>query len=148
LAAEDGEDCCIARYTLAEGYFEDGAVAEAYAELEQLAHEAALAEGPCTFVAELLTERGDLECALRWYDRAVARLVPEDLQALRGSAGWRHLSSVMIRGRREERAEARRRWRDEYDAPDEEYYPAAERRWRELASQGVPAIRVVPANVS
>jgi tetratricopeptide (TPR) repeat protein len=200
LAAEDGEDCCFARYNLAEGYFEDGAVDEAYAELERLAREAALTEGACTFVAELLTERGDLEGALRWYDRAVARLDPEDLQALRGSEGWMNLSSIMIRGRREvrhrlgltvdamdeiaplapferqptvvedlhgyldsgrtpqqvqmlvfqreERAEARRRWPDEYDETDEEYYPAAERRWRELASQGVPAIRVVPANVS
>ncbi len=200
LIADGGDDGCVARFTLAEGYFEDGAVDEAYAELERLAHEAALAEGHCTFVAELLTERGDLEGALRWYDRAVARLDPEELEALRRADGWMHVSSVMVRGRREvrrslglpmdatdeiapvapfqrqpvvvedlhdylesgrtpqqvrmlvfqrdERAEARRRWPDEYDAPDEEYYPSAERRWRELAGQGVPAIRVVPAVVS
>ena len=54
----------------------------------------------------------------------------------------------MLVFQREQRAEARRRWPDEYHAPDEEYYPAAEHRWRELASQGVPAIRVVPAIVS
>jgi tetratricopeptide (TPR) repeat protein len=200
LIAEGGEDGCLARFTLAEGFFEDGAVDEAYAELGRLAREAGLTEGHCTFVAELLTERGDLEGALRWYDRAVARLDPEELQALRGSDGWMHVSSVMIRGRRkvrrrlglpvdamdeigplaprqrlpvvvedlhdhlesgrmpqqvqmlvfqrEERAEARRRWPDEYDSPEEEYYPAAERRWRELAREGVPAIRVVPATVS
>jgi tetratricopeptide (TPR) repeat protein len=200
LVAEGGEDGCFARFALAEGYFEDGVVDEAYAELAGLAHDAALTEGHCTFVAELLAERGDLEGALRWYDRAVARLDPEDLQALRGPDGRMHVSSVMVRGRREvrsrlglpvdatdeiaplmplqrrpvdaedlhdylesgrtpqqvrmlvfqrgERAEARRRWPEEYEAPDEEYYPAAERRWRELAASGVPAIRVVPAVVS
>jgi tetratricopeptide (TPR) repeat protein len=200
LVAEGGEDGCFARFTVTEDYFEDGAVDEAYAELRRLAREAALTEGHCTFVAELLAQRGDLEGALHWYDRAVARLDPEDLQALRGSEGWMHVSSVMVRGRgevrrrlglpedatdeiaplaplrrqpvavedlqgylksgqtpqqvrmlvfqREERAEARHRWPDEYDVADEEYYPAAERRWRELASEGVPAIRVVPAIVS
>jgi tetratricopeptide (TPR) repeat protein len=200
LVAQGGEDGCSARFALAEGHFEDGAVDEAYAELEQLAREATLTEGPCTFVAELLAERGDLEGALRWYDRAVARLDPEDLEALRGPDRWMQVSSVMVRGRREvrrrlglpvdatdeiaplaplqqqpvdvedlqdylesgrtprqvqmlvfqrrERAEARHRWPDEYEAPDEEYYPAADRRWRELAASGVPAIRVVPAIVS
>jgi tetratricopeptide (TPR) repeat protein len=201
LVAEGGEDACFARFELAEGYFEDSAVDEAYAELGRLAHEVALTEGHCTFVAELLTERGDLEGALRWYDRAVARLEPEDIEALRGPGGWMHVSSVMVRGRREvrrrlglpvdatdeiapqaplqrppvggddlreylesgaalpsqvrmlvfqraERVEARRRWPDEYEAPDEEYYPATERRWRELAAGGVPSIRVVPASVS
>ncbi len=197
---EGGEDGCSARFTLAESYFEDGHVDEAYAELERLAHDAALTEGSCTFAAELLAERGDLGGALRWYDRAVMRLDPEDLEVLRGPEGWMQVSSVMLRGRREvrrrlglpadatdeiaplaplqrqpvdvedlrdhlesgrtpaqvrmlvfqrgERAEARRRWPAEYAAPDEEYYPAAERRWRELAASGVPAIRVVPAIVS
>jgi tetratricopeptide (TPR) repeat protein len=200
LIADGGEDGCFARFTLAEGYFEDGAVDEAYTELARLAREAALTEGPCTFVAELLAARGDLEGALRWYDRAVARLDADDLQALRRSNSFMHVSSVMIRGRREvrrqlglpvdatdeivpstplqrgvavvedlhgylesgrtpqqvrmlvfqreERAAARRLWSHEYDVPDEEYYPAAERRWRDLANQGVPAIRVVPAIVS
>jgi tetratricopeptide (TPR) repeat protein len=200
LILEGGDNGCSARFTLAESYFEDGRVDEAYAELERLARDAALTEGPCTFVAELLAERGDLEGALRWYDRAVARLDSEDLEVLRGPDGWMQVSSVMLRGRREvrrrlglpvdftdeiaplaplarqsvdvedlhdylesgrtprqvqmlvfqrrERAEARRRWPDEYKAPDEEYYPAAERRWRGLAASGVPAIRVVPANVA
>jgi tetratricopeptide (TPR) repeat protein len=201
LVADGGEDACFARFELAQGYFEDGAVGEGYAELERLAREPALSEGPCTFVAELLAERGDLEGALRWYDRAVARLEPADVEALRGPDGWAQVSSVMVRGRREvrcqlglamdatdelappaplqrqpvdpgdlldylesggtpprqvrmlvfqrgERAEARRQWPEEYSAPDDEYYPAAERRWRELAADGVPSIRVVPARVS
>lgn len=200
LVAEGGDDACFARFELAEGYFEDDAIDEAYAELDRLAHEAALTDDHCTFVAELLAERGDLEGALRWYDRAVARLEPEDIEALRGPSGWMRMSSVMVRGRREvrrrlglpvdvtdeiaphaplqsppvdgeelrdylesgeapkrvrmlvfqraERAEARRRWPQEYEAPDEEYYPAKEQSWRELAASGVPSIRVVPMSVS
>jgi tetratricopeptide (TPR) repeat protein len=200
LIAEGGDDGCYARFQLAEGYFEDGAVDEAYAELARLSHETALHDGHCTMVAELLTERGDLDGALRWYDRAVARLAPEDLDALRGPGGWMHMSSVMVHGRHEvrrrlglpvdatdemapefplrrppvdlddlrdyldsgrtpravrmlvfqrgERGEARRRWPEHYEPSDEEYYSAAERRWRELADSGLPAIRIVPATVS
>ncbi|MFV2128245.1 hypothetical protein ACFHWS_27530 [Micromonospora sp. LOL_013] len=146
---------------------------------------------PRTPVAELLAERGDLPAALEWYDRTVARLTPEDLEALRGPNGWMRMSSVLVRARREvrrrlglpadatdkiapaaplqrtveptglpttldearehfesgripdqlrllvfqraERAKARRRWPDGYVDPDEEYFPAAERRWRGLA---------------
>jgi tetratricopeptide (TPR) repeat protein len=200
LAAQGGDDGCHARFELAEDYFEDGAEAEAHAELTRLSREAVLHDGHCTMVAELLAERGDLEGALQWYDRAVARLAPEEVEALGGPDGWAQLSSVMARGRREvrrqlglpadaldeitpdgppqhlkvdlnslrvdldagrlpaqvrmlvfqrdERAEARRRWPQEYKASDAEYYPSAERRWRELADRGVPAISVVPATVA
>jgi hypothetical protein len=42
-----------------------------------------------------------------------------------------------------------RRWPDEYGhESDEDYYPATERRWRELADSGVPSIRVAPAIVA
>jgi hypothetical protein len=54
----------------------------------------------------------------------------------------------MLVFQRNQRTEARRSWPDEYDAPDEKYYPAAERRWRELADAGVPRITVVPATVA
>jgi hypothetical protein len=148
--------------------------------------------------ADLLAERGDLPGALKWYDRAVARLTPETLDELRDSDSWLQPSSIMLRNRRDvrrrlgltpdvmdkltpdvplgpltdfedirdraatsgpprevrmlvfrrdERAEARRRWSDAFAEPDEEYYPAAERRWRELSGIGVPSIRVVPMNV-
>jgi tetratricopeptide (TPR) repeat protein len=120
LVAGGGEDACFARFEMAEGFFEDGAVDEAYAELDRLAREPALTEGHCTFAAELLAERGDLEGALRWYDRAVARLDPEDLQALRGPEGWMQMSSVMLRGRRE----VRRRLGLPADATDELAPPA------------------------
>lgn len=67
-------------------------------------------------------------------DRAVARLDDKTLEALRGRA---------------ERANAVRRWPDEYGhEPDAEYYPATELRWRELADSGVPSIRVAPATVA
>ncbi|MFY1635605.1 SEC-C metal-binding domain-containing protein [Solwaraspora sp. WMMB335] len=206
VIAAGGEDGCYARCELAEVEFAVGADGEAYAELDRLARDPALGEGQCTLVAELLAERGDLAAALQWYDRAVARLTPEEIEALRGPNGWMQMSSVVVRGRREirhrlglpadatdeiapvaplqqmaasvgepttldearhafesgrvpqqlrllvfqraERAEARRRWPDTYTDSDEEHYPAAERRWRELADSGVPAIRVVPATVA
>jgi len=206
LIAAGGEDGCYARCDLAAVEFEAGADSEAYAELARLARDPDLSEGQCTLVAELLAERGDLPAALEWYDRAVARLTPDELEALRGPDGWMKMSSVMVRARREvrrqlglpadntdeiapaapaqqmaepaglpttldearehfesgripdqlrllvfqraERAEARRRWPDAYVDPDEEYFPAAERRWRGLAESGVPAIRVVPATVA
>jgi len=47
LVAAGGEDACYARFELAEGYFEDGAVGEAYAELTALSREAALNDGHC-----------------------------------------------------------------------------------------------------
>src|SRR2546421_4501812 len=103
LVAAGGEDGCYARFELAEGYFEDGAVGEAYAELTALSREAALNDGHCTMAAELLAERGDLEDALQWYDRAVARLTAEEIEALRDPGGWMQMSSVMVRGRREVR---------------------------------------------
>jgi hypothetical protein len=49
---------------------------------------------------------------------------------------------------RAERAEARRRWPETYVEDDEEYYPATERHWREVAESGVPAMHVVPAVVA
>jgi hypothetical protein len=40
---------------------------------------------------------------LRWYDRLVARLTPERIDAVRGADGWLALDSVALRGRREVR---------------------------------------------
>lgn len=199
IVAEGGEDGLYARCELVADCYERGDVAGAEQGLAQLAREPALHDGHCQLVAELLAERGDLHGAAAWYDRAVARLAPETVAALRGPDGWMQLAAaIMLRGRRgvrrrlgrpadamdeivpappsrlpvdldelaqraaagevprqvrllffprSERAEARRRWPEVYDSLDEEYYPAAEHRWRELAASGVPAIRVVPARV-
>jgi tetratricopeptide (TPR) repeat protein len=199
LAAEGGEDGCYARRELVEDWFQSGEDAAAASGLAQLACDPALHEGHCQLVAELLVARGDLGGALEWYDRAVARLAPETVEAVRGPDGWAQLSAaIMLWGRREvrrqlglpadamdeitptppawppvdldgladqlspgrvprqvrmlvvqraERAEARLRWPQEYGAPDDEHYPAAESRWRDLADRGVPSIRVVPATV-
>lgn len=200
LIVDGGEDGCYAMVQLAEVRFEQGDVDAANAVLDGLARNPATTDGHCTLVAELLAERGDLRGALRWYDRAVARLSAEELRALGGPDGWMQMSSVMLRGRRDvrrqlglapdvtdelaptppsrqqildvdgvreaaesgrvprqvrmvvfqrqERAEAKRRWPQEHDTTDDEHYQAAERRWRELADSGVPAIRVVPATVT
>src|SRR3989442_15446791 len=47
----------------------------------------------------------------------------------------------MLVFQRRQRAEARRRWPEEDEASDEEYYPAAERHWRGLGGRGGPASR-------
>jgi tetratricopeptide (TPR) repeat protein len=200
LVEAGGEDGCDARVQVAEYCFADGAVDAAYAELELLSRDPALHDGHCQLTAELLAEREDLPGALRWYDRAVARLDSSTLEALRGPDAWMEMAWHMVRGRREvrerlglpadatdesimesplrtalnlddvpdgvaaghvsqqvrrlvfqraERAEAMRRWPDEYGPePDEVHYPAAEQRWRELADSGVPSIRLIPSTVA
>ena len=199
-----GEDGCYARVELAEALLNDGQVAAAHDCLAGLARDPALHDGHCEMAAALLAERGDLAEALRWYDRLVARLRPEQIEVLRRRDGWAQLTAIPLRGRREvrrklglpadamdeivpvapleqpqleqpdphgfralrgaggrscrelrvltfqraERAEARRRWPGEFPESDAEYYPAAERRWAELADGGAPTIRVVPATVA
>lgn len=198
LAAEGGEDGCYARGQLVDWWYEDGDDARAEQGLATLAADPALHDGHCLMAAELLVGRGELADALKWFDRAVARLPSERLQALRGRDGWMDLSAAMVlRQRRDlrhrlglqpdatddlapeppaarlpsvesvadqvasgrvprqvrmlvfqraERAEALRRWPEEY-SDDDGYFPATERRWRELADAGVPSIRVVPVTV-
>jgi tetratricopeptide (TPR) repeat protein len=191
-----GEDGCHARFQLAEIHFERGSDDLASAELARLARDPALNDGHCTFVAELLDERGDLAGAAKWYDRAVARLDNETIEGLREPDGWVSMMTGILLGNRRkvrerlglapdamdelmpappappsdldgireriaagagprevrlltfqraERAEAQRRWPGEWEG--EEYYEAAERRWRDLSAEGVPSIRVVPCVV-
>jgi hypothetical protein len=86
---------------LAEAYIADGAADEAFEQLEALARDAALGHSH----AELIAELGHPEEALRWYDRAVARLSSEDLRSLIGPDGWANMSAATVRGRREVRRE-------------------------------------------
>ncbi len=201
VIALGGEDGCYGRSERAALRFEQGSAAAGYAELDLLARDPALRDGPCQLVAEMLAAHDDLEGALAWYDRAVARM---DEDALGQRRDARHLSlagTLVLRGRREvrrqlglpvdatdelasrppvlapppltvddllegghrgvprevrllvfqrdQRALARERWPDDYaDQPgDEEYYPTTERRWRDLAATGVPAITVVRGTV-
>jgi len=53
----------------------------------------------------------------------------------------------MLTFQRDQRRLAQQHWPDEYTQPEEEYYTAAEHRWREVRDGGVAAITVVPANV-
>jgi tetratricopeptide (TPR) repeat protein len=73
---------------------------------------------------------------------------PTDLDGIREriAAGARPQEVRLLTFQRAERAEALRRWPGEYEG--DEYYDAAERRWRELAAEGVPSIRVVPGSVA
>lgn len=103
--AEGGENGCYARVQRVEFWVEDGAWAEAEAELAELARELALDDGHCTVVAELMAEHDRLDDAARWYDRGVARLTPAMLDTLGGPQGWAQLGAVMmLHGRRELRA--------------------------------------------
>lgn len=68
------------------------------------------------------------------HDRVVAGLIPRQVR--------------MAVFQRAERAEARRQWPQAHQDTDEEYFPAAERRWRDLAAEGTPSIRVVPVTVA
>jgi hypothetical protein len=43
--------------------------------------------------------------ALRWYDRLVARMAPDRLDAVREADGWLAMESIALRGRREVRRE-------------------------------------------
>ncbi len=201
LVADGGPDGCYARSQRIDFLYEDGRDEDAAAELAALARDPALGDGPCQMVAELLAEREDLEQAAAWYDRAVARLDDEAIEALRGPEGAFSYASIVVRGRREvrealglppdrtdevvpelptfpwlaprtredvldrldaggdarvrlavfqrgERAEAQRRWPDEYHGTDEEYFPATELGWRELRDAGATSITVVPMTVS
>lgn len=49
--------------------------------------------------------------------------------------------------RRDERAEAQRRWPDVYTGTDQEYFVATELGWRELRETGTSSITVVPVTV-
>ena len=103
LVEAGGDDGCYARVDLAEACFADGTPDEAFEHLAALAGDPALEHSHAGLAAELLAELGHAEESLRWYDRAVARLTPEELRALSGPQGWAHMSAVTVRGRREVR---------------------------------------------
>jgi hypothetical protein len=105
LIAEGGEDGCYARVELAAQLLDDGRLDDALARLADLAQDPALHDGHCQWAAELLAEHGQHREALRWYDRLVARLAPQRLDAVRGADGWLAMESIALRGRREVRRE-------------------------------------------
>ena len=49
---------------------------------------------------------------------------------------------------RDQRAQARIRWPQTYPDPDDQYYPAAEARWRSLADNGARDMQIVPVTVA
>ncbi|GEL17078.1 hypothetical protein [Pseudonocardia asaccharolytica] len=105
LIGAGGEDGCYARVEMVELLLKDDRDAEAEGQLAALARDPALHDGHCQLVAELLAERRDLNGALKWYDRLVARLSSEEIEAVRGPEGWLAFASIPLRGRREVRRE-------------------------------------------
>jgi hypothetical protein len=103
LVADGGPDGCYARAQRIDDLYEDGREEDAVAELAALARDPALGDGPCQMVAELLVEREDLEQAAAWYDRSVARLDDEAIEALHGPHAAFSYASTVVRGRREVR---------------------------------------------
>jgi SEC-C motif len=105
LVAGGGHDACYARVELAAQLFEQDLRDDALARIAELARDPALDEGHCQSAAELLAQHGLLRESLRWYDRFVARLSPDRLDAVAGEDGWLSFESVPLRGRREVRRE-------------------------------------------
>ncbi len=103
LVADGGPDGCFARAQRIDYLYEDGRDEDAATELAALARDPALGDAPCQMVAELFAERGDLEQAAAWYDRSVARLDDEAVEALRGPGAAFTYASIIVRGRREVR---------------------------------------------
>ena len=105
LVADGGEDGCYARVDLAAQLIDEGEPDEALAQLAELARDPAVHDGHCQWAAELLAEHGQQVEALRWYDRLVARMAPERLDAVCEADGWLAMESIALRGRREVRRE-------------------------------------------
>ena len=63
------------------------------------------------------------------------------------SAGITPGKTRMLTFQRDQRRLTQQRWPHQYPQPDDEYYPAAERQWREVRDGGVPSIAVVAAKV-
>jgi tetratricopeptide (TPR) repeat protein len=53
----------------------------------------------------------------------------------------------MLTFQRDQRRLAQQQWPGECEQPEDEYYAAAEQRWREVRNGGVPSVTVVPAQV-
>ena len=103
MVADGGPDGCFARaqridYLLADGRDEDAAP-----EIVALARDPELNDGPCQIMAELFTERDELEEAAKWYDRAIARLDARSIDALHGPAASFSVAAIVVRGRRKVR---------------------------------------------
>lgn len=201
MVAEGGPDGCFARAQRIDDLYDDGRDEEAAAELAVLARDPELGDGPCQMIAELLAERDELENSAEWYDRAVARLDPDFIDALHGPYASFSYAAIVVRGRREvrealgqppdrmdelvpeppalsrpepsthsevrerleagesarlrtavfprgERAEAQRRWPEEYLGTDDDHFTAVELEWRKLRDAGAAGVTVVPLTVS
>ncbi|PRY15787.1 SEC-C metal-binding domain-containing protein [Pseudosporangium ferrugineum] len=70
----------------------------------------------------------------------------EDVLDLMDS-GYTPRQTRMLTFQRDQRRLAQQQWPGVYEQPEDEYYDAAEHRWREVRDGGVPSITVVAAQV-
>jgi tetratricopeptide (TPR) repeat protein len=82
IVALGGEDGCFAQADLADLYLAAGDLDRMNATLDVLARDPDLDVSQCELVADMLAEHGDLKAAARWYNRAVARMSAEIIEAL------------------------------------------------------------------
>jgi uncharacterized protein YchJ len=101
LVEDGGEDGCFAQVELAALAIDRNDRAGADGWLDRLAKDPDLTAPPCQIAAELLAEHDDPTGALRWYDRFVARLEEDQLDALDGPTGWIGFAAMPLQARRE-----------------------------------------------
>jgi tetratricopeptide (TPR) repeat protein len=104
LLALGGEPRCFARVCLAEVYSGIGDADRMNTELDVLAREPDLDVGHCELAADLLIEQGDHKAAVRWYDRAIARMSTEAVDELgEPDHPANALTKALVRRRRDAR---------------------------------------------
>ena len=104
VLALGGKNGGFARLSLAEICFEQGADADAWAHLRALEETEASGPGPAELVAELLEQRGEYGEALRWFDRAISAVDPEQLAEIGRRGAMPSLTAMSLFGRQRCRA--------------------------------------------
>jgi hypothetical protein len=101
VIGQGGEAGCFARAEMLNVLLHEGDRAGAESELESLAADPALTEGPCQLVGELLSDHGALTAALEWYDRVIEFWTDERREAAAVPASGRRTADQMLSQQRQ-----------------------------------------------